>query len=642
MVVGSKILPEDVYFESSGNVISNVYKYNKFQHLKGKDVKKHDNEMTKIFGKNTWENVLFKKVLNSKQNESLGVVVFAAKKKIDVKNIISEYNKMMKYLFTLIKNAETLKFERKRSNHNQIFLKIIRKFFNNLDDLNSLLWAIMDEAKKLTNCERCSVFIKEDNELVALVFGKMDKEDINPKNSFRIPIDRGIAGHVAITGKVLNIENAYAHPLFNEDIDKMTGFITKNILCFPIKDENNQVMAVAQLCNKKLTNGLSSFTENDERMANTFGLYCYLSISHSLIYQNLRKASERSKLASEMMLFYMKVDKNQINSIIENSINYTSDKIKDLNNFEFQPRCNTQINDFTHVAFNMVLTIVPKHAFKINKKTLAHFILGVRNGYRDLPYHNWLHAFSVAHFFYVMNTVCDITLYLDYIDIFVIIVSCLCHDLDHRGTNNAFHLQSKSTLSSLYSSHGSVMEEHHFAQTLNILNVEGCNIFENSNRENYAYLLESIHEIILATDLSNHLKIVKDIEKLANSVYNKQDKSHRKLLKCLIITCCDLCDVTKTWENSKQTALKVYEEFNAQGDLEESLNQKRSFNLNNVADIPKIQIQFLSEIALPVYKSLSKIIPQMSKPYENANSNLKQWNHLLTYSIEDLMAELYE
>lgn len=39
--------------------------------------------------------------------------------------------------------------------------------------------------------------------------------------------------------------------------------------------------------------------------------------------------------------------------------------------------------------------------FRIKKETLTRFILYVRKMYRDVPYHNWLHAFSVAHFAYL-------------------------------------------------------------------------------------------------------------------------------------------------------------------------------------------------------------------------------------------------
>lgn len=38
------------------------------------------------------------------------------------------------------------------------------------------------------------------------------------------------------------------------------------------------------------------------------------------------------------------------------------------------------------------------------------------------------------------------------------LVSCLCHDIDHRGTNNTFQTKWGTVLASLYSSEGSVME----------------------------------------------------------------------------------------------------------------------------------------------------------------------------------------
>lgn len=51
------------------------------------------------------------------------------------------------------------------------------------------------------------------------------------------------------TGKVVNIRDAYKHPNFFQDVDKNTGFHTRNILCFPIMLQR-EIVGVAQLCNK--------------------------------------------------------------------------------------------------------------------------------------------------------------------------------------------------------------------------------------------------------------------------------------------------------------------------------------------------------------------------------------------------------
>jgi cGMP-dependent 3',5'-cyclic phosphodiesterase len=47
----------------------------------------------------------------------------------------------------------------------------------------------------------------------------------------------------------VNIKDAYHHPLFYAGCDQETGFKTRNILCFPICDEEG-VIGVAELCNK--------------------------------------------------------------------------------------------------------------------------------------------------------------------------------------------------------------------------------------------------------------------------------------------------------------------------------------------------------------------------------------------------------
>lgn len=61
-----------------------------------------------------------------------------------------------------------------------------------------------------------------------------------------------------------------------------------------------------------------------------------------------------------------------------------------------------------------------------------------------------------------------------------LVIGCLCHDLDHRGTNNAFQVKSSSNLAQLYST--STMEHHHFDQCLMILNSKGNQILANLNQ----------------------------------------------------------------------------------------------------------------------------------------------------------------
>ena len=44
--------------------------------------------------------------------------------------------------------------------------------------------------------------------------------------------------------------DAYADPRFHADVDKETGYVTRNILCVPIRTVKDEVIGVAQCLNK--------------------------------------------------------------------------------------------------------------------------------------------------------------------------------------------------------------------------------------------------------------------------------------------------------------------------------------------------------------------------------------------------------
>ncbi len=47
------------------------------------------------------------------------------------------------------------------------------------------------------------------------------------------------------------IQDAYADPRFNRSIDEQTGFVTRNILCVPIKTSKGETIGAAQILNKR-------------------------------------------------------------------------------------------------------------------------------------------------------------------------------------------------------------------------------------------------------------------------------------------------------------------------------------------------------------------------------------------------------
>ncbi len=145
-------------------------------------------------------------------------------------------------------------------------------------DLSSLLGLIMEEATKAMNADRRTLYLVdcERNELVSFIAQQSGIKEI------RFPMGMGIAGHVAETGKMVNIEDAYKKPLFNKETDIQTGHITTTVLCVSMKNHEGEIIGVLQVLNKK--NGL--FTEYNEWL---FRTYAATAIENARLHEEREK-----------------------------------------------------------------------------------------------------------------------------------------------------------------------------------------------------------------------------------------------------------------------------------------------------------------------------------------------------------------
>ena len=66
----------------------------------------------------------------------------------------------------------------------------------------------------------------------------------------RLPPGQGVAGHVAETGEISNLEDVGADDHFFGGIDQVTGFRTRNMLTVPVRDEG-AIRGVIQLLNRR-------------------------------------------------------------------------------------------------------------------------------------------------------------------------------------------------------------------------------------------------------------------------------------------------------------------------------------------------------------------------------------------------------
>lgn len=141
--------------------------------------------------------------------------------------------------------------------------------------LDKLLRLIMDEIKQVLQCDRCTVFVldREHNELWSRV--------AHGESEIRFPAHLGIAGAVATTGKVINIPDAYSDSRFNPNIDRQTGYHTRNILAAPMRNKPGEIIGVFQTLNK--FDG--PFTVEDEEILNAISVLSATQIENVQLYE---------------------------------------------------------------------------------------------------------------------------------------------------------------------------------------------------------------------------------------------------------------------------------------------------------------------------------------------------------------------
>ena len=107
-------------------------------------------------------------------------------------------------------------------------------------------------------------------------------------------------------------------------------------------------------------------------------------------------------------------------------------------------------DDLVHLTLEMFLEQDFPTKVGVSVEKLQKFILCVRSCMFDNPYHNWQHAFDVTQTTYCMALHWEMDRTLTHVEYFALIISALCHDLEHPGVNNPFLVSSRSDLATLY------------------------------------------------------------------------------------------------------------------------------------------------------------------------------------------------
>ncbi|XP_053265968.1 dual 3',5'-cyclic-AMP and -GMP phosphodiesterase 11A isoform X4 [Podarcis raffonei] len=477
-----------------------------------------------------------------------------------------------------ISNAQLFAASRKEYDRSRALLEVVNDLFEEQTDLEKIVKKIMHRAQTLLKCDRCSVLLLEDIESPVVKFTK-SFELMSPKcsadaeNSFKDSLEKpsssysdwlvnnSIAELVASTGLPVNISDAYQDPRFDAEADQISGFHIRSVLCVPIWNSSHQIIGVAQVLNR--LDG-KPFDDADQRLFEAFVIFCGLGINNTIMYDQVNKSWAKQSVALDVLSYHATCSKAEVDKFKAANIPLVSELgIDNIHFDDFSLDTDAMIT----AALRMFMELGMVQKFKIDYETLCRWLLTVRKNYRMVLYHNWRHAFNVCQLMFAMLTTAGFQEILTEIEILALIVGCLCHDLDHRGTNNAFQAKRRTEF------------------------------FELVNKGDY----------------------------------NWNVKSQREIFRSMLMTACDLGAATKPWEISRQVAELVTSEFFEQGDRERSelkLTPSAIFDRNRKDELPRLQLEWIDSICTPLYQALVKVNGKLKPMMDSVVANRNRWEEL--------------
>jgi len=155
-------------------------------------------------------------------------------------------------------------------------------------DLDSLLQNVVEAAKELTECEATSLLLY-DEATRHLHFEAVTGAALSGGERIVVPMENSIAGWVFSHGQPVTVEDAMADARFYREVDVLTQFKTRTVLCVPLRTQE-KTLGVIEAVNK--VRGV--FLEEDERLLMALASQAAIAIENARLFQ-------QSDLVAEMV-----------------------------------------------------------------------------------------------------------------------------------------------------------------------------------------------------------------------------------------------------------------------------------------------------------------------------------------------------
>jgi HD-GYP domain-containing protein (c-di-GMP phosphodiesterase class II) len=178
---------------------------------------------------------------------------------------------------------------------------------------DALLTLILGKAREITRSDAGSIYLVEEtpNGASRLRFKLAQNDSVQvPFTEFTLPIDdASVAGHVALTAAVLQLDDAYVLPVgsrfqVNREFDERVGYRTKSMLVVPMATPQGTVIGVLQLINCKRDPGatlgspaavdaaVTPYPERFQSLAASLASQAAVALENSRLYQSIHTLFE--------------------------------------------------------------------------------------------------------------------------------------------------------------------------------------------------------------------------------------------------------------------------------------------------------------------------------------------------------------
>jgi|688.fasta_scaffold25363_3 adenylate cyclase len=160
--------------------------------------------------------------------------------------------------------------------------------------LDVLFPRLMEVVTEALNADRSSLFLfdAETNEL----FSRVMQGDVI--GEIRFPSHLGVAGSVFTSGQAEIIPDAYLDARFNQDVDRRTGYRTRNILCVPIRNKHHEVIGITQVLNKHV----GDFDTEDQRLLEGLSLQASAALENARLFEKVERQQREEAMLLEVSI----------------------------------------------------------------------------------------------------------------------------------------------------------------------------------------------------------------------------------------------------------------------------------------------------------------------------------------------------